>query len=411
MIPETSDIVRRTKVLLNVFYSLTLNSLTQLSNIVEIAKAKFKDSFHFFKALEELVDTVNMFYGESTTTSDEKKKPKKFTEVFFSDLLSDSFIKNIEANIKSESDLKLNIIRLNPIYEMILVHKFFNAAGKGSISGTTMLRKIDRHAEKNSSGIYQFAYLDGLMKIFNYLEVQFNEEIPTDLDIFRKRGVLNEKKFFEFMENWHEDYSKNKKIADLLKMKATGRLVKSEGFHLGEIVASISKLYYDRFAKLVCITSFRKIYRANMLKKLIDFCILYMDDVDKIRLWNKLNDLEKLEMLKEVFLKQDEAKKNEFLESWKTNYKKQYLSLLVQLEKVSYYSNPESLKAEKVMILNPSKYFEVHSKKKKSKDSDSTTPPSKRTMINVDDDDNIPIDTLLQVRPLIPIKLEPKDEP
>jgi len=230
MIPETSDILRRVKMLVHILYTLTLNSLTQLSNIVEIAKAKSKDSFHFFKALEELVDAVNMFYGDSMTCVDEKKETRKFTSVFFSDLLSDSFLKNIEACIKSESDLKLNIVRLNPIYEMTLVHKFFNAAGKGSISGTTMLRKIDRHAEKNSSAIYQFAYLDGLMKIFKYMEVVSVEEITADVEKFKKKGVVEEKKFFEFMENWIEDYSKNKKIADLMKMKATGRLLKTEGF-------------------------------------------------------------------------------------------------------------------------------------------------------------------------------------
>ena len=131
------------------------------------------------------------------------------------------------------------------------------------------------------------------------------------------------------------------------------------------------------------------------MKKLIDFCINYMDDMDKITLWKKLNDLEKLEMLKEVFLKQDEAKKKAFLEGWKTGYKKQYLNLLVQLEKIAYYSNPESIKTEKALIQNPSKYFEIRSKKKKSKETDVTTSPFKRTMINVDDDDNIPIDTLL----------------
>lgn len=253
MVSGSSDLIGRVGIILSSVYKLVMHSMMYLSHLSEVSRTRNKDASHYFSALACLSKYIPIFFDDNVNSS----LVIKFKE----GLLSETFLKNFEIQTKLDSDLKLNIIHMNPIKTKLNIGIMLDSVTDETLDNYSRLRKIDRLAEKGSCIVYEFALLRGIFATGKCLLSDFYAASIEDLVICANASKTNDiaqkEKLLIQAAKEEPDRGIPKKIFDIMKMKYTSRILRVPDNSKQSISTIFAKLYYEFFGKVCSLYSSR----------------------------------------------------------------------------------------------------------------------------------------------------------
>jgi hypothetical protein len=240
-------------------YEVIRKSLLSLYSIYEKSKSKQKDAHYFLRSAVTLKQYSFLYFKNPRS----EVMCNKFKEY----LCDEYFLKNIDFNLKYETDLKFNYLFNNPIYKNNLRYEFFSLLSDSELENVRTFKKVERLAFKENNPLYLILAFKSMEYNLRDLFKRVYKASLRELEIILAPNFGTDLEALARLVNDNDDYnvfSSEKKNYDIKSTKSIVAFVKSTA--KTELFDLLSSYLYDMYCSISACYSFCLYKKTNLTK-------------------------------------------------------------------------------------------------------------------------------------------------